>query len=102
MPVWLDTTGNASLAIGICDRCRRKFPINDLMSDPNSPGLKVCAADKDQYDPYRLPPRKPDDITLKFVRPDEAIPTNPEGFITEDGDEFIITEGGGDYLEFDD
>ena len=102
MPMFLDTTGNARLAIAICDRCRRKFPIGELMSDPNSPGLKVCAADRDQLDPYRLPPRKADSITLPFVRPDEPIPTNPEGFITEDGDDFVITEDGGGYLEFDD
>lgn len=76
MPRFLDTTGNASLGIGICDRCARKFPIGQLYSDPNYPGLKVCAADRDQLDPYRLPARQPDRINLPFVRPD--VPLDPE------------------------
>lgn len=73
MPAFLNTTGKPTLAIGICDRCRRKFPIGDLSSDPNSPGLMVCAADRDQFDPYRLPARQTEDITLRFVRPDEPL-----------------------------
>jgi len=73
MPTFLNTTGNPTLAIGICDRCRRKFPIGELKSDPNSPGLMVCAADRDQFDPYRLPARQTEDITLRFVRPDEPL-----------------------------
>lgn len=70
MPIFLDTTSYSNLGIGICDRCSRKFPISELFSDPNTPGLKVCKADIDQYDPYRLPARKTEDITLPFYRPD--------------------------------
>ena len=70
MPIFLDTTGRKTLAIGICDRCSCKFPIEELFSDPNTPGLKVCRADLDNYDPYRLPARKTENITLTFVRPD--------------------------------
>ena len=70
MPVFLDTTGNATLAIGICGRCSRKFPLDELMSDPNAPGLRVCAADRDEFDPYRLPARQTEDITVRFPRPD--------------------------------
>lgn len=70
MPVFLDTRGKASLGIGICARCSRKFPIVELSSDPNSPGLMVCDKDKDVLDPYRLPARQTEDITLPFYRPD--------------------------------
>jgi hypothetical protein len=70
MPLFLDTTGHESLGIGICDRCNRKFPLDELHSDPNTPGLKVCEDDLDDYDPYRLPARKTEDIALKFTRPD--------------------------------
>lgn len=70
MPIYLDTRGNSTLGIGICGRCSQKFPLGELMPDPNSPGLMVCRADLDDFDPYRLPPREPDDITLPFVRPD--------------------------------
>lgn len=70
---FLDTTGNSTLGIGLCDRCRRKFPLMQLMSDPNSPGLKVCEEDRDQFDPYRLPARQSERINLPFVRPDESV-----------------------------
>jgi hypothetical protein len=73
MPVFLDTTGQSTLGIGICDRCKMKFPLAELHDDPNRPGLKVCLADKDQYDPWRLPPRQPDRITLPFYRPDASL-----------------------------
>jgi hypothetical protein len=60
------------------------------MSDPNSPGLRVCKEDLDQLDPYRLPPRQPDTITLPFVRPDAPIGTNPAGIVSEDDNDFLI------------
>jgi hypothetical protein len=70
MSIWLDPTGKSNFGIGICDRCSRKFSLTELYSDPNTPGLKVCEDDIDQYDPYRLPARKTENITLRFVRPD--------------------------------
>lgn len=73
MARYLDTRGRSTLAIGICGRCSRKFPLDELMPDPNYPGLMVCRADRDDFDPYRLPARPADDITLKFVRPDEPL-----------------------------
>ena len=75
MSVFLDTTGNATLGIGLCARCSRKFPLRELSPDPNYPALMVCRDDIDQYDPYRLAPRSPDNIILPFVRPD----TNLDG-----------------------
>jgi hypothetical protein len=71
--VFLDTRGNSSLAIGICGRCSRKFPIGELVPDPNYPGLRVCRADADDYDPYRLPARQPEDIALRYARPDTPL-----------------------------
>lgn len=73
MPVFLDTRGNATLGIGICGRCSRKFPIGELHSDPNSPNLMVCKADLDDFDPYRLPARQTETITLPFARPDTPL-----------------------------
>ncbi len=99
MSVFLDPGGQATFGIGICGRCSRKMFLSELSSDPNYPGLMVCEADKDQYDPYRLAPRAPDKIILPFVRPDTPINTNPAGVIQEAGDEFIITEDGERYLE---
>jgi hypothetical protein len=71
----------------------------DLSPDPNYPGLMVCDEDKDDYDPYRLAPRPPDQIILPFNRPDTSVNTHPAGLIQEAGDEFIITEDGDNYLE---
>ncbi len=73
MSVYLDTRGKSTLGIGVCGRCSRKMSLDDLHSDPNYPGLRVCKADLDQYDPYRLPARQPEDITLRFPRPDTPL-----------------------------
>jgi hypothetical protein len=99
MGLYLDTRGLAYAGIGICDRCARKFPIGELMSDPNAPGLRVCKDDLDELDPYRLPARQTERITLPFVRPDVPIATNPFGLISEDGNSFVTTENFDDYLE---
>ncbi len=70
MSIYLDTRGKSSLAVGICGRCSRKLPIVELMPDPNYPGLFVCEKDRDQFDPYRLPARQTENITVRFPRPD--------------------------------
>ena len=72
---YLNTLGKSTLAIGICGRCSRKLPLDDLMPDPNSPGLLVCEYDRDNLDPYRLPPREVEEITLTMPRPDTRIDT---------------------------
>ncbi len=99
MPRYLNTRGNTTLAIGICGRCSIKMPLDQLLPDPNYPGLLVCEKDRDQYDPYRLPARQPDNIVLPFTRPDAPIGTDPAGVITQDDNYFLITEDGEDYLE---
>ena len=95
---FLDTRGNSTLGIGICARCSRKFPIGELRSDPNFPNLMVCKEDSDQYDPYRLAPRAPDQIVLPFVRPDLPLNTSPAGVVNELDNIFIITENNDGYL----
>ena len=95
---FLDTRGNSTLGIGICARCSRKFPLGELASDPNYPNLMVCKEDRDQYDPYRLAPRAPDQIVLPFVRPDLPLNTSPAGVVNELDNIFIITENNDGYL----
>jgi hypothetical protein len=92
--MFLNPTGKATYGIAICARCARKFFLEELHSDPNSPGLMVCKDDLDVLDPYRLPPPPEDQITLPFVRPDESIaitgvevvtgPTTPYTFWSAD------------------
>ncbi len=95
MSIWLDTRGLSTLGIGLCDRCSRKMSLTELMSDPNSPGLRVCREDLDQLDPYRLPPRQPDQISLPFVRPDSPLYSDPDGLVTEDDNNFLISSNNG-------
>jgi hypothetical protein len=99
MSLFLDTRGLTYAAIGCCDRCSRKFPLGELMPDRNYPGLRVCKDDLDELDPYRLPARQTERITLPFVRPDVPIATSPYGLISEDGNSFVTTENFDDYLE---
>ena len=78
MPVYLDTRGNSVLSVVICDRCSRKFAYTELMPDPNFPGMRVCKDDLDNFDPWRLPARQTENISLRFPRPDisVALPLN--------------------------
>ena len=92
MPRFLDTTGNASLAIFVCDRCKMKRAIVEAMPDPNFPGLKVCQQGcADQIDPYRLPARKTERITLQFPRPDVSVATDPNDITTGGNNQFILS-----------
>lgn len=94
MPRFIDPSGQPTYGLGICARCSRKFPLAELVTDPNFPALMVCREDVDDYDPYRLAPRKEDQIVLPFVRPDVPLNTNPSGLITQDGTQFIVSEDG--------
>lgn len=74
MPRFLNTLGNSSLAIAICDRCRMKRPYSTMSGDTNFPGLLVCQEGcKDQKDPYRLPARQTEKIVLRTPRPDVGL-----------------------------
>lgn len=75
MALYLDTSSRSTVGIGICGRCSLKFPLEELMPDPNYPGLLVCKDDVDDYDPYRLPPRETENITLMMPRPDVPLQT---------------------------
>jgi hypothetical protein len=78
MPIFLDTRGYSDIAIAICDRCRMKRPHAELSKDPNFPGLMVCEQGcKDNFDPYRLPARKTEKITIRFPRLDADIAVDP-------------------------
>jgi len=104
MSGWDDPTGWPWYAVGICDRCNRRFPLHMLIQDGNLPGLRVCREDWDALDPYRLPPRQPDNLVLPFVRPDVPIALQPDqvgsiipvvtyDILTEDDDPLITEDG---------
>lgn len=73
MALYLDTSGYQSSAISVCDRCHTKQPYSKLIADRNSPGLRVCPECADDFDPWRLPARMSENITLQYPRPDEPL-----------------------------
>ena len=92
MSIFLDTRGYSTIAIAVCDRCKMKRPQAELRADPNFPGLQVCGQNcADEKDPYRLPARKTERITLRYPRPDVSIATNPNELTTGDYGGFVIS-----------
>jgi len=85
MPRFINTFGNNILSVAICDRCKFKRPYDEIVQDQNIPALRVCIHGcVDSLDPYRLPARQPEKITIRFPRPDadiaqynDAITTDP-------------------------
>jgi hypothetical protein len=75
MPVYLPAKNKGTMAIAVCDRCNVKMYLDDLKADGNSPGLRVCSDCWDVKDPWRLPARKTENITVKYPRPDTDIAT---------------------------
>ncbi len=84
MPRFLDTMGLSSLSVAICDRCKVKYPYSEIRPDGNIPALRVCGNGcSDQFDPYRLPARQSEKISIRFPRPDADIAENHDAIITE-------------------
>jgi len=90
MPVYLDTRGNSVLSVAICDRCSRKFPYGELVSDPNFPGMRVCKDDLDNFDPWRLPALPTENIALRFPRPDTSVAVNNLHILTQNQNSLFI------------
>ena len=92
---------NGDIAIAVCGRCKMKRPYTALGPDPNFHGLRVCIDSgvgttdscADQFDPYRLPPRQTEAITMRFPRPDVSIAPSTLYIVTDD-DALIETEDG--------
>jgi len=101
MPIFLDTLGMSDLAIAVCDRCKMKRPHAVMRPDPNFPGLQVCDQGcADEKDPYRLPARKTERITIRFPRPDVSVAVDPNDLVTGPQGDFVIsTEGNTDTPE---
>jgi hypothetical protein len=92
MPLFLDTRGNPSVAIAVCDRCKMKRAYSVMRSDPNFPGLRVCDQGcADQKDPYRLPARKTERIALRFPRPDLSIALQDNNLITTGYGGYVVS-----------
>ncbi len=92
MPRFLDTLGNSDIAIAVCDRCKMKRAHSVMRPDPNFPGLQVCDQGcADEFDPYRLPARKTERITIRFPRPDVSVAVDPNNIITTGYGGYVIS-----------
>lgn len=103
----MGTMSDGSIAIAICDRCKMKRPYTFLVPDGNSPGLRVCVSGgcRDEMDPYRLPARQSDPLTLQHPRPDLSLAVTQNGLgiavaglNVENGDGFLITQDSTGYF----
>jgi len=74
MPLYLPVSlkGN-TVAIAVCDRCKMKAYYDELVPDGESPGLRVHPHCADEKDPYTLPARKTEVISLRYPRPDDPL-----------------------------
>jgi hypothetical protein len=78
MPLYIPVSSKGVVAIAVCDRCKLKVRYDELRPDGNSPGLMVCEPCCDKKDPWKLPARKTEVITLRRPRPDEPLEMPPE------------------------
>lgn len=69
MSLWQPLASGSNVAIALCPRCYKKINYVDLVQDPNNMNF-YCSACCDRYDPWRLPPRRTEDISLQHARPD--------------------------------
>lgn len=72
MGLYLPINAKGTVAVAVCGRCNTKMQYADLRQDPNTK-LWVCEACCDLLDPYRLPARRVEDVSLQHPRPDEAL-----------------------------
>ena len=70
--------GKASIAV--CPRCNTKVYYDDLRMDPNTKNW-YCEACVDIYDPYRLPARTTEDISLRHPRTDGSVDVGEEIYV---------------------
>lgn len=73
MSLYIKVATSGTVAVGICDRCSFKFSLNDLSSDVDYQGLRVCDKCSDLPDPYRLPMKATEDITVHSPRPETPL-----------------------------
>lgn len=84
MSKFLDTHGESVLSPYICDRCRLRGKFSEMTEDPDSPGLWVHKDCADQLDPWKLPPRVSENVTVPHPRKDA--PLDSSGDAIEPGE----------------
>jgi len=72
MSKFLAPSVHGHVAIALCARCNFRLPYDKLVQDPDTK-LWVCRKCQDDPDPWRLPARRTEDISLQHPRPDVEI-----------------------------
>ncbi len=92
MPLYLQPKrGGTNCSIAYCDRCRKKVYYDELEPDGDSPNLLVCKGCSDLLDPYKLPRRRNENISLKHPRvPDSVTLDDSNTLTTEYGDDILF------------
>ena len=73
MPLYLKPSKSSGAPVAVCGRCGLKMYHSQLSHDRDKPGLMVCSECNDEKDPYKLPARVSERITIKNPRPDEPL-----------------------------
>lgn len=98
MGKFLDTRGESVLSPYICDRCHLRGKFSEMRSDDDNPALWVHRECSDQLDPWKLPPRQSEDVSIPHPRPD-AKPSDTDVFLsTNDYDNEQLTDNQGNPL----
>lgn len=90
MSLYLPVRTKGSAAIAICPRCSKKMYLSDMVLDPNNLNW-YCKEDADTLDPWRLPARLAEDISLDHPRPDVKV---------DDAESTILSNESGVDLDF--
>lgn len=75
MSLYLPVRAKGSAAVTVCPRCQFKYHMDAMVQDPNNK-LWVCKGCQDIFDPWRLPARQTENISLPHPRPDTDIATD--------------------------
>lgn len=67
--LFLPVNTHGPVAISVCPRCQKKVQYAALKKDPNNLQW-YCKDCVDELDPWRLPARRAEDISLQHPRPD--------------------------------
>lgn len=73
MSIFEQTLGKSIISPAICDRCRIRGAAADMIHDPDKPGLFVHKDCADAIDPWKLPGRQTEDVSIPSPRPDVEI-----------------------------
>ncbi len=77
MPLWQPLNDGPNVAIAECPRCHFKRNYTDLQQDPNDGNWYCRFGCVDLIDPWRLPSRRTEDISLDHARPREELEEKP-------------------------